>query len=234
MHRWGQDCALRATKDCGSSDPGTVERLRAFHARAQLKKFALGVVMQCPPSQVIHDLRAAFLRLDCKNQGTLCINDIEQAIMQSCCTHEAQLEMRQLLYRLDDETATVENIQREVDYQKFLLGTLDRKQTLQEEACRHAFNTFDLNLNGYLTKDELREVFRGTVSVGPDVEVRLRDVIGMDCTEIDRIVQEMDKDGDDAISFQEFLEKMTGDVTKMRRMSLVDRLQEATGGFTNH
>merc|ERR1719321_822017 len=123
---------------------------------------------------------------------------MEDTILHAAnCTQESKMELRQILSEfvstngLNDETNTV-------NYTQFLAATLDRKQYLQEKACRVAFNIFDVN--GHITKDELALVLTGEVTLGPDLQISLHDAIGIEMAEIERIVAEVDQDGDGEIN----------------------------------
>lgn len=138
------------------------------------------------------------------------IEKIEETIM-STCDEKTWLELRQMLHNMDNSGSG------KVNYTQFLAATLDRKKHLQVEACKVAFNIFDLDGNGQITKEELALVLSGEVSLSADVQFSLQDAIGIEMAEIDRIVQEVDQDGDGQINFEEFMDMMSGMAQNTRR-----------------
>merc|ERR1719310_612397 len=108
-----------------------------------------------------------------------------------------------MLHNMDD-------LDGEVNYTQFIAAMLDRKRHMQVEACRVAFNIFDLDGNGAISKEEIAKVLGGEISNSGGYAISFHDVIGVDKAEIDRIVDEVDKDGNGEIDFEEFMEMMCG------------------------
>ena len=48
----------------------------------------------------------------------------------------------------------------EINYSEFLAATVDRKRALTAENLRFAFHHFDVDNEGYISKHDLKEVFR--------------------------------------------------------------------------
>merc|ERR1719271_1498392 len=89
-----------------------------------------------------------------------------------------------------------------IDYTEFLAATLSRKQYMQEDIVWSAFRVFDLDGDGQITREELAQVLSGDLV--KDVEEALQ----LNKDEIERIIKEVDEDGDGQISFQEFFNMM--------------------------
>merc|ERR1719271_1559566 len=92
-----------------------------------------------------------------------------------------------------------------IDYTEFLAATLSRKQYMQEDIVWSAFRVFDLDGDGQITREELAQVLSGNAI--RDVEQALQ----LNKDEIERIIKEVDEDGDGQISFQEFFKKKKKD-----------------------
>lgn len=81
-----------------------------------------------------------------------------------------------------------------IDYSEFMIAHLDSAQMLQDDKLMEVFNLFDIDHSGTITAEELKKVL-GTKNKGqPDV----------DDNEWDKIIEEVDKDGNGEISFDEF------------------------------
>jgi len=81
----------------------------------------------------------------------------------------------------------------QVDYTEFIAAAMQKDLMLKRENLKGAFRMFDVNGDGTVTKDELKEVFGGA-SRGEDVW--------------DQIMDEVDKNNDGEISYEEFEDAM--------------------------
>jgi len=80
-----------------------------------------------------------------------------------------------------------------VDYTEFIAAALQKDLLLKRENLKSAFRMFDVDGDGTVTKDELKEVF-GVASRGEEVW--------------DEIMGEVDKNNDGLITYEEFEEAM--------------------------
>lgn len=201
-HRWITEVAPEAS----GAVLTLASRLRAFRSQNRLKKVALQVIAQNLCEEKINFLRQAFLAIDEDNQGTLKVEQIEEAIKVSGMDQDAVAEVRQVLWEM------AEGGNGEVNYTQFLGATISRRQYLQEEAVKAAFNCFDIDGDGHITKEELATVLGVHDSSGSkangDISGDLKAAIGFDASEVDRILLEVDQDGDGEIDFKEFMDMM--------------------------
>merc|ERR1712014_419813 len=84
-----------------------------------------------------------------------------------------------------------------IDYSEFLAATLDRRTLLTEDVCLSAFSIFDLNNDGRITLEEVKEV----LSIDAASEAACLETAAC-------IIQELDKNGDGSVDFQEFMTMM--------------------------
>merc|ERR1711869_30450 len=104
-----------------------------------------------------------------------------------------------------------------------------RKQNMQEDIVWSAFRVFDLDGDGQITREELAQVLSGEAV--KDVEAALR----VNREEIEKIIAEVDEDGDGQISFQEFFQMMKkkekeGDKKKKKKKNKDGEEDEGDGG----
>lgn len=81
-----------------------------------------------------------------------------------------------------------------IDYNEFLLATINESKILSEKNLREAFNFMDRDSNGFITLEEIRDVLDQSKEV-PEDQWRM-------------IVKEVDRDNDGKICFEEFSEMM--------------------------
>merc|ERR1719388_295794 len=89
-----------------------------------------------------------------------------------------------------------------IDFSEFLAAAIDEHHHIQEVVCWSAFRVFDVDGNGKITKDELAEILSGGQCK------QLQEAFDVDRAEIDKVVAEVDMDGDEKIDFEEFLGMM--------------------------
>ena len=76
-----------------------------------------------------------------------------------------------------------------IDYSEFLMAAMDKRKVLNQNNLERAFSAFDLDGNGSITAEEIRNILGH---------------IGSDMTEFERIIREVDIDGNGEIDLKEF------------------------------
>ena len=89
-----------------------------------------------------------------------------------------------------------------VDYEEFLAATMNLFKLQNDEKLMKAFEHFDTDNSGYITKDELVEALKEYGSADENIE---------------QILAEVDKDNDGRIDYEEFCEMMVGPQAGHRR-----------------
>eukprot|EP00884_Botryococcus_braunii_P005512 jgi/Botrbrau1/14962/Bobra.0018s0065.1 len=103
----------------------------------------------------------------------------------------ATKEMQALLKSIDiDASGTIA-------YDEFLAATIHQCQLEKDDVMLRAFQSFDTDNSGYITTDELEAALKGQA--------------GSTAEEIKKILQEVDKDGDGRIDYEEFCAMMRKD-----------------------
>eukprot|EP00439_Symbiodinium_sp_Y106_P012243 s5599_g1.t2 len=168
-----------------------VTRLSGFRAFSKLKKVALTALAQQLPDEKIDGLQKTFRSLDKNGDGTLSVEEIREAIVQQGLNPPKALE--------DDILQAIDcNGSGSLDYTEFLAATLDQKVYMQRDVCWAAFRIFDLDGDGKITREELGKVLNGN---------SVQELFG--ARKIEKMIEEVDKDGDGAVDFEEFCAMMS-------------------------
>jgi len=112
-------------------------------------------------------------------------------MMQSLGQNPTEGELQDMMREVDVDGSGA------IEFPEFL--NLMAKRTMEtdfDDRLREAFNVFDKDGNGYLTKEELRDVMR---SLGVNLTVK----------EQEEMIREADEDGDMMLSYSEFKHIMT-------------------------
>ena len=82
-----------------------------------------------------------------------------------------------------------------IDYTEFVMATMNNKSVMTQDKLLEAFKLFDKDSSGTISADEIKEVLGGGS--------------GMDESSIDKIIREVDENGDGEIQFEEFCHMMS-------------------------
>ena len=80
-----------------------------------------------------------------------------------------------------------------IDYEEFIAATVNLGKLEREDHLRAAFQHFDLDGNGHISRTELETALSQ---------------LGIEQKDVDQIIQEADKDGNGEIDYNEFCSMM--------------------------
>jgi len=219
-HEWVKNTAPQARPPAFTVS--IVDKLRKFNSSNVLRKAALHIIASHIDETRIDKLREAFTSLDSKGNGILTLPEIKKGIDDAGFADVPDLQ--QILEGMTDGSGVV-------DYTEFIAATLDRKVVLEESACWTAFRVLDRDGDGRITTEDLRRV------IGDGEESELSKACGADSDTMAEVMQEVDKNGDGEIDFDEFMTMMRGrsrtSLTtagrRSTRTSFFHRLSESEG-----
>jgi len=185
-HRWIVQLAPKALT--GPLPVEVLSRLRSFDALGKFKRAAMTAVAQQLQEDSIQQLREVFQTLDENDDGSLSIEEVERGLKQAGVEVPDNFQLQ----HVDSDGSGF------VDYTEFLAATIDEKRHLQEAACWAAFQIFDIDGDGKITKDEM------AVLLSCGRAGNLAESLVADRAEIEQAVAEADLDGDERLDFEEF------------------------------
>jgi calcium-dependent protein kinase len=97
-------------------------------------------------------------------------------------------EIHSIMTRVDTDNSGY------IDYSEFIAAAMDKKKLLSEEKLEATFKAFDRDHNGKITAQELKYFLESSIKI--------------DISAYYRLIQQVDKNGDGEIDFQEFKEMM--------------------------
>lgn len=100
----------------------------------------------------------------------------------------AEIEANQIMGKLDF------NGNGSIDYSEFIIAHMDITKLFQEDKLREVFDMFDQDHSGSITADEIKKILGKGMDPANEVED----------AEWDKILEEVDVNGDGEISFEEF------------------------------
>ncbi|KAM3293182.1 hypothetical protein ACQJBY_036632 [Aegilops geniculata] len=168
-------------------DNVVLNRLKQFRAMNQFKKAALRVIAGCLSEEEIRGLKEMFKNIDKDNSGTITLEELKNGLAKQG-TKLSDNEIQQLMEAADADGNGL------IDYEEFVTATVHMNKMHREEHLYTAFQFFDKDNSGYITRDELEQALKEK---------------GMyDAKEIKEIISEADTDNDGRIDYSEFVAMM--------------------------
>jgi len=181
-HKWLSDEFPLSERIPDEEFLGSVQESIASYADVgEFKKMALMVIAHKSSSAEIVELRKAFDAYDTTNDGVISFTEFKTAMSSSDNYTEKDIE--QIFQNLDTGKDG------QIYYTEFLAATLEAHGRIVEETLADAFDRMDCDDTGYIS------------------DQNLRDFLGTDATteKVEKLMAEVDLDGDGKISFDEFV-----------------------------
>lgn len=168
-------------------DSAVLTRMRQFRAMNKLKKLALKVIAESLSEEEIKGLKQMFKNIDTDNSGAITLEELKAGLSR-LGSRMSESEVMQLMEAADvDKNGTI-------DYIEFITATMHRHRLEREENLYKAFEFFDKDRSGFITREELKQAMTD---------------YGMgDEATIDEVLNDVDTDHDGKINYDEFVEMM--------------------------
>ncbi|NXA26799.1 CSEN protein, partial [Ibidorhyncha struthersii] len=108
-------------------------------------------------------------------------------------------------------------------FQDFVIGLSILLRGTVQQKLKWAFNLYDINKDGYITKEEMLEIMKSIYDMmGRCTHPTLRDSAPAEHVEL--FFQKMDRNGDGVVTFEEFLETCQKDEDIMSSMQIFENV----------
>ncbi|PRQ28452.1 putative protein kinase CAMK-CDPK family [Rosa chinensis] len=168
-------------------DSAVLSRMKQLRAMNKLKKLALKVIAENLSEEEIKGLKAMFTSMDTDKSGTITYEELKTGLAR-IGSRLSETEVRQLM-----DAADVDG-NGSIDYIEFISATMHRQRLERDEHLYKAFQYFDKDSSGYITRDEL--------------EAAMKEHGMGDENTIKEIISEVDADNDGRINYTEFCTMM--------------------------
>ncbi|KAB2600950.1 calcium-dependent protein kinase 2-like [Pyrus ussuriensis x Pyrus communis] len=168
-------------------DSAVLSRMKQFRAMNKLKQLALKVIAENLSEEEIKGLKTMFANMDTDNSGTITYEELKTGLAR-IGSRLSETEVRQLM-----DAADVDG-NGSIDYIEFISATMHRQRLERDEHLYKAFQYFDKDSSGYITRDELEAAMKEH-GMGDDNTIR-------------EIISEVDADNDGKINYSEFCAMM--------------------------
>lgn len=163
-----------------------LRNIKNFNVREKFHQAILSyIVHYLVSTEELEDLEKVFCQLDRNCAGRLSYDDVILGCEKVFSRNYSESEIEELIVALDHDKNGY------IEYEEFLRAALNKKILISKQNLHKAFDRFDLNKDGKLTVNELKEVFETD-----DIEV------------VNELILIVDKNKDGEISYEEFYNAM--------------------------
>ncbi|KAJ6885326.1 hypothetical protein NC651_026058 [Populus alba x Populus x berolinensis] len=148
-------------------DSAVLSRMKQFRAMNKLKKLALKVIAENLSEEEIKGLKTMFTNMDTDKSGTITYEELKTGLAR-LGSKLSEVEVKQLM-----EAADVDG-NGSIDYIEFISATMHRYKLERDEHLYKAFQYFDKDSSGYITRDELESAMK---EYGMGDEATIKDII---------------------------------------------------------
>jgi len=191
QHEWMR---VRATASVDEQATIMLKNLRGFNAAGRFKKLALQAIARQCDDKLINDMRAVFNKLDTDHDGQLSLEELRTGLEDASLPDLVQ-DVDHLFADIDVDGSGA------IDYSEFLAAAIDLGQCTRADMCWQAFCVFDRDGDERISRSDLELLLnREKATCLPFLSE----------STIARILDEADQNGDDQVSFDEFMALVQG------------------------
>ena len=177
-------------------DQTTVDKfivnLKQYKIQSVLQEAALAyLVHNYSQMEDIVEACKLFNQFDTSMDGKVTKNELYKALAKKSKSKTLKEDVEVIFNNMDSDNNGY------IQYEEFVRAAIDKKEFLNENVLKFAFNYFDIDKSGKITLDEIESIFKGNVVKG-DIRESLK-----------TIIREVDANEDGKISFEEFVQVMT-------------------------
>lgn len=205
QHSWMKE---HGTASSAPLDNIILKRMQGFSAMNKLKRQALMLIASSLAPEELAGLRAIFQAIDIDKSGTITVEEMKQGL-KSQGSVVTETELNNLMQQLDA------NKDGTIDYEEFVAGTINLAHLNKSDNLAIVFEQFDENKDGVLSREELTKALKST---GVDVS-----------NEVQKIIDEVDTNGDGQIDYEEFCHMMNAGNEEIISSKSTLRRQRAEG-----
>lgn len=181
-HPWVKTLAKNSKKD--KLNKMDMVHLKKFQNHQKMKQAAITFMATQASSKDIAHLKRVFESIDKNGDGNITLKELKDG-MKDVKNKE---ELLAIMEGADTDGSGT------INYTEFIAATMEQNMYLKEENLRNAFKMFDKDGSGKISSDEIKQ------ALGYGMEGQIEDE-----EEWNKLISEVDKDGDGEIDFEEFI-----------------------------
>ena len=185
---WFINMENKKEEEINTFSTSIVKNLEQFKSTVDLQKLILSFLTnQTSFYDEIKKLKEEFDRIDENKDGEISLKELTKCLEAIYPREEAKIKAVEIFNEIDF------NHDGTINFSEYLTLTMEKEKLVSEDMLKKAFQLFDIDGNGYITIDELKETIPLELSNNSSWM---------------ELVKEVDQDGDCQISFNEFKQMM--------------------------
>ena len=165
-----------------------IANLKAYRRDSIIQETALAyLVHNFPQMKDVVNACKLFNQIDVNGDGKINKQEFFKGLQSKIKSDTLQQDVDQIFKNIDMDNNGY------IEYEEFVRAAVSKERFINENVLRFAFRYFDKDGSGEITFDEIEDVFRESVADKNKVHESLQKIIG-----------EVDSNGDGVISFEEF------------------------------
>lgn len=170
-----------------------LDNLSNFRSDVTLKQATFSFIASQLMSKSERDnLSKVFKAFDANGDGKLSMEEVKTGYLEHYGRIMSDQEVEEMFRAVDTDNSGF------IDYSEFVVAATNQTALTSQEKLHAAFRMFDKDGSGIISADEIREVlcFGGANALSAEA--------------VDKIIKQVDENGDGEIQFEEFVTMMTG------------------------
>jgi calcium-dependent protein kinase len=164
---------------------GALSNLKNFSADQKLKQATFAfIATQLLSKGEKENLSRVFKEIDANGDGKLSLDEMLVGYDKFFGKNMDKEDIVKMFKSVDTDNSGF------IDYTEFVIASTNEKQLLSNDKLQAAFKMFDKDNSGFISAEEIKEVLGHGKSLSED--------------QINQIIREVDENGDNEISFEEF------------------------------
>ena len=155
-----------------------------------IKKMGLMFIASRLDENEINNLKNVFSAIDKGKDGQISFEELKKGLMELKSTHLSEEELKKMFDSIDVDKNG------KIDYTEFIAATIEGANYYRQERLLEAFENFDKDGSGQISKSELLETLKAEKCQEKEIE---------------KFIKAVDKDGNGKISIEEFMALMKED-----------------------
>ena len=183
-HKWFQNAPNVPLSDIEFNENNLFKN---FVHGSEVKKMGLMFIAIRLDENEINDLKNIFSAFDTKKDGQISYDELEKGLLQLKSNKFTEASVKELFDKIDVDKNG------KIDYTEFIAATIEQERYYKHERLLEAFENFDKDGSGQISKKELLETLHAEKCQEKEIE---------------KYIKAVDKDGNGKISKEEFMALM--------------------------
>jgi calcium-dependent protein kinase len=166
-----------------------LNNLSSFSADEKLKQASFSfIATQLLSKSEKQNLGNIFKEIDANGDGKLSIEEVLNGYEKFFGQNKSEEDIVKMFNSVDTDASGF------IDYSEFVVASISEKQMLSNEKLQAAFRMFDKDNSGSISSEEIKQVLGFGRALNEE--------------QVEKIIREVDENGDNEISFEEFSKMM--------------------------